>query len=91
MSCNLGPCSDWIVGYWSDCDTQCGEGVKTRTVICSGVCDSGTRPEDTVACMEGECSVWTAGPWTSCNTQCGTGEAGITNSHPFGEKEKQVS
>lgn len=70
---------------WSDfepCSASCGEGVKIRNRICSGVANGGDNcpdgsPEDTqpcnnVACpIDGQLTVWS--DWSACSVSCGRG------------------
>lgn len=51
------PCSDCI---FSQCSTQCGLGIRTRTVVCQAVngqqCLQSTRPQNQEVCDMGPCS-----------------------------------
>ncbi|XP_015176924.1 PREDICTED: A disintegrin and metalloproteinase with thrombospondin motifs 9 isoform X2 [Polistes dominula] len=63
--CDAGPCYSWQVAGWNPCSVTCGEGVKTRKVICKGTdgsiadkCLPSNKPDN----------------WTSCELQpCITG------------------
>ncbi|KAF1575608.1 ATS20 metalloproteinase, partial [Chauna torquata] len=32
--CDSGPCPRWNYGNWGECTQTCGDGIKTRLVIC---------------------------------------------------------
>ncbi|NXX35487.1 ATS20 metalloproteinase, partial [Nicator chloris] len=32
--CDSGPCPQWNFGSWGECTQTCGDGIKTRLVIC---------------------------------------------------------
>jgi len=60
--CNIQKCSaEWMTGEWSKCSQQCGEGEKTREVVClhnyrlSEDCMRGEMPERTQTCEERKC------------------------------------
>ncbi|XP_009700984.1 PREDICTED: thrombospondin type-1 domain-containing protein 4, partial [Cariama cristata] len=85
-NCDMGPCAkSWFLTEWSDrCSAECGDGVRTRSVVCmtnhvSSLplegCGS-NRPSGTTPCNNGPCAgkvEWFAGGWTQCSTECGSG------------------
>ncbi|XP_064108154.1 papilin-like isoform X7 [Macrobrachium nipponense] len=88
-ACNLSTICEyrWYASEWSECSAECGEGVKTRHVMCGkrdgdGVtlvpdvnCDKDTRFNSTEKCNgTGKCEGnWFAGPWSRCTKECGGG------------------
>ncbi|NXD22452.1 THSD4 protein, partial [Spelaeornis formosus] len=85
-NCDMGPCAkSWFLTEWSDrCSAECGDGIRTRSVLCMtnhvsslplDGCGS-NRPPETTACNNGPCAgrlEWFAGGWTQCSTECGSG------------------
>ncbi|XP_037073511.1 papilin-like [Pollicipes pollicipes] len=82
--CAAGPCPSYHIGDWSPCDRLCGEGSRTRQVLChretaertellpdSG-CD-GARPNGTEPCMRRPCDGvdWVTSDWGGCAGACG--------------------
>ncbi|XP_013398726.1 papilin isoform X2 [Lingula anatina] len=69
--CNTDiPCPTWQIGEWSLCNTVCGEGQKTRQVVCvaqhaipgavssmlpDNMCNESARPNTTEACYQVPC------------------------------------
>ena len=50
----------------NQCSVSCGNGVKSRSVECSGnrgKCDVKTKPTSTDSCNLGSCPVWKVGNW----------------------------
>ncbi|KAM7039450.1 thrombospondin type-1 domain-containing protein 4 isoform 1-T1 [Acridotheres tristis] len=85
-NCDMGPCAkSWFLTEWSDrCSAECGDGVRTRSVLCmtnhvSSLPLEGcgnNRPAESTACNNGPCAGkvdWFAGSWTQCSTECGSG------------------
>lgn len=85
-NCDMGTCAkSWFLTEWSDtCSAECGEGVRTRTVVCmtnhiSSLPLEGcgnNRPSGTMACDNGPCQgkvEWFAGSWNQCSVECGSG------------------
>ncbi|XP_040457832.1 thrombospondin type-1 domain-containing protein 4 [Falco naumanni] len=85
-NCDMGPCAkSWFLTEWSDrCSAECGDGVRTRSVVCmtnhiSSLPLEGcgnNRPSETTPCDNGPCAgkvEWFAGGWTQCSTECGSG------------------
>lgn len=84
--CNKQPCpvncviGDW--GNWSNCSTECGPGIQTRTKIIATPAAYGgkecTLPTETRDCKIKDCPVdcvigdW--GRWSECSKPCGGGE-----------------
>ncbi|XP_068234682.1 papilin isoform X9 [Palaemon carinicauda] len=87
--CNLSTICEfrWYASEWSECSSECGEGVKTRHVMCGKRdgdsvesvpevnCDKETRFISTEKCNgTGKCEGnWFAGPWSRCTKECGGG------------------
>ncbi|XP_071455660.1 thrombospondin type-1 domain-containing protein 4-like [Hetaerina americana] len=86
-ACDMGSCSKdtWFFTEWSSkCSSECGSGIRTRHVHCSGAgvndipgsgsCDPSTRPLESMACSSPaeDCphgtGSWFAGPWSKCST-----------------------
>lgn len=78
-SCNMGTCSLWKAGPWSECSKKCGMGIQTRTVSCSdfggklGTCRLSTKPKEEQQCETQKCGKWVTSEWTPCSPQCGEG------------------
>ncbi|KAG8440414.1 hypothetical protein GDO86_006244 [Hymenochirus boettgeri] len=85
-NCDMGPCAkSWFLTEWSDrCSAECGEGVRTRSVVCMSNyisnlplegCGS-NRPDETTFCDNGPCEgkvEWFSGSWSQCSVECGSG------------------
>ena len=75
----------WASEPWTECDTTCGAGYKTRETSCiltnNGTtvedvyCSTVSRPAVRTSCYEesGCVFVWTSEPWTECDSLCGAG------------------
>ncbi|CAH0551174.1 unnamed protein product, partial [Brassicogethes aeneus] len=90
--CNLTSSSCdflWYASQWSECSTNCGEGVQTRTIFCGTVTANGVEKVDDSNCNQTinlkfersctgkltECEAeWFSGPWSECSKSCGGGE-----------------
>ncbi|KAK7101026.1 hypothetical protein V1264_023874 [Littorina saxatilis] len=86
--CNLQSCPpEWSMGQWSECSQTCGEGVRTRHVVCTQVTNEGEVVQDDSQCRHGnkptthqDCSlqrcpaVWHTFEWSLCAPSCGPGE-----------------
>ncbi|XP_063305191.1 thrombospondin type-1 domain-containing protein 4 isoform X1 [Pelobates fuscus] len=85
-NCDMGACArSWFLTEWSDrCSAECGEGVRTRSVVClsnhiSSLPLEGcgnNRPPETTKCDNGPCDgkvEWFMGSWSQCSVECGTG------------------
>ncbi|XP_023668262.2 LOW QUALITY PROTEIN: thrombospondin type-1 domain-containing protein 4 [Paramormyrops kingsleyae] len=86
QNCDTGPCTrSWFFSPWSErCSTECGEGSRSRSVVCltnhisSLPLDScgDERPEERTSCHMGPCQnkpEWYTGPWGQCSAECGDG------------------
>jgi hypothetical protein len=68
----------------SKCSVACGDGVKSRKVICvdkvgnivaDNLCDISTKPTNVYdKCNNGPCNEWIVGDWSKCSVPCGPGE-----------------
>ncbi|KAM4676266.1 thrombospondin type-1 domain-containing protein 4 isoform 2-T2 [Discoglossus pictus] len=85
-NCDMGPCAkSWFLTEWSDrCSAECGEGVRTRSVVCMSNHIStlplegcgNNQPSETTDCNNGPCEgrvEWFTGSWSQCSVECGTG------------------
>uniref|UniRef100_A0A3P8V8I9 ADAM metallopeptidase with thrombospondin type 1 motif 17 n=1 Tax=Cynoglossus semilaevis TaxID=244447 RepID=A0A3P8V8I9_CYNSE len=66
----------WEASEWSKCSSECGQGVRQRTVVCTnpqGRCDPMSQPATTEPCEDH--SKWVTGEWgpCSCSSSCGKG------------------
>ena len=76
---------EWSTSQWSECDSGCGWGQRSRAVEClltnndnivdGGYCENETSPDSMSECYsESGCSYqWWYGNWTSCSMDCGQG------------------
>ena len=86
--CNPGVCSyAWEAGDWGMCDSVCGEGRQSRTVLCkwlkrngtsedvdNSLCDSNLKPSQYQSCQVENCRYeWHAEEWGKCDSYCGEG------------------
>lgn len=64
--CVERPCTKWGTGEWSECSSDCGEGVKKRKVTCRSLqeeemdekfCGDLLKPNNTKECVQKPCSV----------------------------------
>nr|XP_033775757.1 thrombospondin type-1 domain-containing protein 4 isoform X1 [Geotrypetes seraphini]XP_033775758.1 thrombospondin type-1 domain-containing protein 4 isoform X1 [Geotrypetes seraphini]XP_033775759.1 thrombospondin type-1 domain-containing protein 4 isoform X1 [Geotrypetes seraphini] len=85
-NCDMGSCAkSWFLTDWSDgCSVECGEGVRTRSVVCltnhiSSLPLEGcgnSKPSDTISCDNGPCQgkvEWFTGSWSQCSVECNSG------------------
>uniref|UniRef100_UPI00398E87E1 thrombospondin type-1 domain-containing protein 4-like isoform X3 n=1 Tax=Pristiophorus japonicus TaxID=55135 RepID=UPI00398E87E1 len=84
-TCQMKICSEWqIRTEWSSCSVECGEGMRSRSVIClnnhiSSLPLEGCgneRPSDTMRCGTTLCGShiqWFTGHWSQCSTECSNG------------------
>ncbi|XP_037068676.1 A disintegrin and metalloproteinase with thrombospondin motifs 20-like [Pollicipes pollicipes] len=73
----------WRWGRWSKCSRPCGEGVRSRSVVCynartsqplaDDACRHVERPVATDQCREAYCGVWNTSAWSDCSASCGQG------------------
>ncbi|XP_062327499.1 A disintegrin and metalloproteinase with thrombospondin motifs 17 isoform X1 [Osmerus eperlanus] len=67
----------WEASEWSKCSSDCGVGVRSRTVSCTnpqGRCDPQSRPADVEPCEDhSQCYEWKTGDWSKCSSSCGKG------------------
>uniref|UniRef100_G1NB35 ADAM metallopeptidase with thrombospondin type 1 motif 20 n=1 Tax=Meleagris gallopavo TaxID=9103 RepID=G1NB35_MELGA len=83
--CDSGPCPRWNYGNWGECTQTCGDGIKTRLVICQlptgqmlgdQNCEILDKPPNMAQCNVHSCPgdvSWHRGPWKSCSVSCGKG------------------
>ncbi|XP_014726621.1 PREDICTED: A disintegrin and metalloproteinase with thrombospondin motifs 20 [Sturnus vulgaris] len=83
--CDSGPCPQWNFGNWGECTQTCGDGIKTRLVICQlptgqmlgdQNCEILDKPPNMAQCNVHSCPgdvSWHRGPWKSCSVSCGKG------------------
>ncbi|XP_034625701.1 A disintegrin and metalloproteinase with thrombospondin motifs 20 isoform X4 [Trachemys scripta elegans] len=83
--CDSGPCPRWNYGNWGECTHTCGDGIKTRLVICQlpngqmlndQSCEILDKPPNIAQCNVHSCPgdvSWQRGPWKSCSVSCGKG------------------
>ncbi|GBN95669.1 A disintegrin and metalloproteinase with thrombospondin motifs 9 [Araneus ventricosus] len=70
----------WHVSEWSECDRKCGNGSRTRIVVCSSgretlfplFCDADKKPVETQTCTRGQCEdvKWQVSDWSGCEDSC---------------------
>uniref|UniRef100_A0A8C3P7I2 ADAM metallopeptidase with thrombospondin type 1 motif 20 n=1 Tax=Chrysemys picta bellii TaxID=8478 RepID=A0A8C3P7I2_CHRPI len=75
--CDSGPCPRWNYGNWGECTHTCGDGIKTRLVICQlpngqmlndQSCEILDKPPNMAQCNVHSCPgdvSWQRGPWKS--------------------------
>uniref|UniRef100_A0A8B9M7D3 Peptidase M12B domain-containing protein n=1 Tax=Accipiter nisus TaxID=211598 RepID=A0A8B9M7D3_9AVES len=75
--CDSGPCPRWNYGNWGECTQTCGDGIKTRLVICQlptgqmlgdQNCEILNKPPNMAQCNVHSCPgdvSWHRGPWKS--------------------------
>ncbi|XP_029434995.1 A disintegrin and metalloproteinase with thrombospondin motifs 12 isoform X2 [Rhinatrema bivittatum] len=50
ISCNVKPCSEWLVEPWRECSASCGDGIQHRTITCIDM--DNMKTEDPNLCEE---------------------------------------
>uniref|UniRef100_A0A7M5X1E9 Peptidase M12B domain-containing protein n=4 Tax=Clytia hemisphaerica TaxID=252671 RepID=A0A7M5X1E9_9CNID len=85
-ACNEQKCQKaWYKGDWSYCSRPCGNGRKTRKVVCKeqkqnggwkiidpNECNPATKPISVSACIIRSCFLkWEASKWGKCQGKCG--------------------
>ncbi|CAH2328136.1 papilin isoform X1 [Pelobates cultripes] len=85
QACNIRACATWNVGPWTECSSECGEGIQKRTVTCrtdTGVvvqdlmCMTQVKPTDSQLCNGENCVQeigWHIGEWGLCSKSCNHG------------------
>uniref|UniRef100_A0A4W6D1F4 ADAM metallopeptidase with thrombospondin type 1 motif 17 n=1 Tax=Lates calcarifer TaxID=8187 RepID=A0A4W6D1F4_LATCA len=67
----------WEASEWSKCSSDCGQGVRRRTVSCTnpqGLCDPLSQPTQEEPCEDhSKCYEWKTGDWSKCSSSCGKG------------------
>ncbi|XP_062868587.1 A disintegrin and metalloproteinase with thrombospondin motifs 17 [Trichomycterus rosablanca] len=67
----------WNTSGWSQCSSDCGRGLRRRTVTCTnpqGLCDSASQPAHQEVCEDfSKCYEWKTGDWSKCSSSCGRG------------------
>ncbi|RXG73852.1 ADAMTS-like protein 4 [Armadillidium vulgare] len=76
----------WFTGPWTPCSSLCGNGTKSREVVCvvylrgsfratfENECDPAKRPKETGVCNTQDCPPhWYFTDWTECSRKCGRG------------------
>ncbi|CAL8404620.1 unnamed protein product [Boreogadus saida] len=65
----------WEASEWSKCSSDCGTGVRTRSVSCTnpqGLCDPHSQPAQQEPCEEySKCYEWKTGDWSKCHIDPG--------------------
>ncbi|XP_033628590.1 papilin-like [Asterias rubens] len=78
----------WHASRWTECSTDCGDGVRIRNVFCAqlvdgewktapdSVCNATIKLPTSDVCSNGRCvdSAWFTGPWGKCSLNCGGGK-----------------
>lgn len=85
---NVGCGNSWFTGPWSECSESCGQGMKSRPVVCmkredggkgltplaEDQCPADSRPATEEACFSSQCGAeFYITAWSQCSVTCGTG------------------
>ncbi|XP_068110224.1 papilin isoform X2 [Hyperolius riggenbachi] len=85
QACNHRACATWNTGTWTQCSTECGEGIQRRTVTCrtdkgaivqDSACMHQAKPTDNQICYGENCVQeigWHIGEWGLCSKSCNNG------------------
>ncbi|KAJ8416343.1 hypothetical protein AAFF_G00356310 [Aldrovandia affinis] len=86
QSCFFPECPSqhtWAADVWQNCNATCGEGTRTRRVLCvdgasnpaqEALCEPSSRPSLFQPCRSVPCQyVWMTGDWSQCSASCGPG------------------
>ncbi|MGH0121107.1 UNVERIFIED_CONTAM: hypothetical protein FKN15_071967 [Acipenser sinensis] len=81
--CRSRRCPSWKANRWKECPVTCGEGIKTRKIVCvdqakksvdDSHCNSSSKPLASQKCKTVPCEyLWITGDWSQCSKSCGTG------------------
>ncbi|XP_051785872.1 thrombospondin type-1 domain-containing protein 4 [Erpetoichthys calabaricus] len=87
--CNFGPCyerAEWFTGPWGQCSTECGDGTKSRSVVCliqsnnsfevtkPSECSHLEKPPTEQPCHLKNCGAkWFTTEWSACSKSCDGG------------------
>lgn len=76
----------WFTGPWSQCSLSCGNGTRSRHVVCMAAtgsnmlavadsnCEASDKPRDRKECMESDCGyMWLRAEWSECSKTCDGG------------------
>lgn len=76
----------WITGPWSECNSTCGIGMKSRAVWCTDIkdlifqpdhfCNASSKPAIHQKCFVGSCfgADWVVSDWSRCSDLCTDGQ-----------------
>ncbi|XP_050732888.1 thrombospondin type-1 domain-containing protein 4-like isoform X1 [Eriocheir sinensis] len=75
----------WFTGPWGECNAQCGEGRRSRAVVCVVFrgrwrvttdltqCKGHPRPDSSEACTRACSQQWYTSEWSQCSASCASG------------------
>nr|XP_053639191.1 thrombospondin type-1 domain-containing protein 4-like isoform X2 [Cherax quadricarinatus] len=75
----------WFTGPWGECNSECGRGRRSRSVVCVvfrgrwrvttdvSQCKGDPRPDSTEACSRPCSHEWYTSEWSQCSASCGSG------------------
>jgi len=104
MTCNTAACPtfSWQADAWSACSAKCGNGVKTRSVVCVNdkgkfaaesqcTASAGLKPASSAVCNSEACPAyaWRVAEWSDCSSKCGGGSK-TRSVQCFGSDNKMV-